>query len=112
MHHFTPLTLLPFATSVFGRSSFMKRLPLIAALGVTCALVALPATGTIAAHAASTSASYHGTSGSAKRLTQAATFTSLPKVASAFRNEGPRMFTPLRRDGGSTIGAAEAATAT
>jgi hypothetical protein len=89
----------------------MKRLPLIAALGVTCALVALPATGTIAAHAASTSASYHGTSGSAKRLTQAATFTSLPKVASAFRNEGPRVFTALRRDGSSTIGAAAAATA-
>jgi hypothetical protein len=89
----------------------MKRLPLIAALGVTCALVALPATGTIAAHAASTSASYHGTSGSAKRLTQAATFTSLPKVASAFRNEGPRVFTALRRDGSSTIGAAAAAAA-
>jgi hypothetical protein len=90
----------------------MKRLPLIAALGVTCALVALPATGTTAARAASTSASYHGTAGSAKRLTQAATFTSLPKVASAFRNEGPRVFTALRRDGGSTNGAAEAATAT
>jgi hypothetical protein len=89
----------------------MKRLPLIAALGVTCALIALPATGTTAAHAASTTATYHGTSGSAKRLTQAATFTSLPKVASAFRNEGPRMFTALRRDGGSTIGAAAAATA-
>jgi hypothetical protein len=89
----------------------MKRLPLIAALGVTCALIALPATGTTAAHAASTTATYHGTSGSAKRLTQAATFTSLPKVASAFRNEGPRMFTALRHDGGSTIGAAAAATA-
>lgn len=94
----------------------MKRLPLIAALGLTCALVALPATGTTAARAASTSAStsvsYNGTAGSAKRLTQAATFTSLPKVASAFRNEGPRVFTALRRDGGSTVGAAEAATAT
>ena len=90
----------------------MKRLPLIAALGVACSLVVLPATGTIAAHAASTSASYHGTSGSAKRLTQAATFTSLPKVASAFRNEGPRVFTALRRDGGSTVGAAAAAAAT
>ena len=90
----------------------MKRLPLIAALGVACSLVVLPATGTIAAHAASTYASYHGTSGSAKRLTQAATFTSLPKVASAFRNEGPRVFTALRRDGGSTVGAAAAAAAT
>jgi hypothetical protein len=89
----------------------MKRLPLIAALGVTCALVALPATGTIAAHAASTPATYHGTPGSAKRLTQAATFTSFPKVASAFRNEGPQMFTALRRDGGSTVGAAAAAAA-
>jgi hypothetical protein len=55
--------------------------------------------------------SYNGTAGSAKRLTQAATFTSLPKVASAFRNEGPQVFTALRRDGGSTIGAAEAVTA-
>jgi hypothetical protein len=89
----------------------MKRLPLIAALGVACSLVVLPATGTIAAHAASTAATYHGTSGSAKRLTQAATFTSFPKVASAFRNEGPRMFTALRRDRGSTVGAAAAATA-
>jgi hypothetical protein len=90
----------------------MKRLPLIAALGVACSLVVLPATGTIAAHAASTAATYHGTSGSAKRLTQAATFTSFPKVTSAFRNEGPRMFTALRRDGGSTVGAAAAAAAT
>jgi hypothetical protein len=89
----------------------MKRLPLIAALGVACSLIALPATGTTAAHAASTTTTYHGTAGSAKRLTQAATFTSLPKVASAFRNEGPRMFTPLRRDGGTTVGAASAASA-
>jgi hypothetical protein len=90
----------------------MKRLPLIAALGVTCSLIALPVTGTTAAHAATTTTTYNGTPGSAKRLTEAATFSSFPKVASAFQNEGPRVFTPVRRVGGSTAGVASAATAT
>ena len=90
----------------------MKRLPLIAALGAVCSMVVLPATGSTAATVASAvSATYHGKAGSAHRLTQAATISSLPKVASAFRNEGPKMFTAIRPKGMSTVGAAHAAAA-
>ena len=86
----------------------MKRLPLIAALGAACSLVVLPATGSMAATAASSPAGYHGTPGAAKRLTQTASVSSLPKVASAFRNEGPRALTPLGLRGPSAVGASAA----
>ena len=90
----------------------MRRLPLIAAVGAVCSMVVLPATGFTAAAVASTvTGSYHGKAGSATRLTQAATISSLPKVASAFRNEGPRVFSPVRPHGPSTVGAAGAAAA-
>ena len=90
----------------------MRRLPLIAAVGAVCSMVVLPATGSTAATVASTATvSYHGKAGSATRLTQAATISSLPKVASAFRNEGPRVFSPVRPHRTSTVGAADAAAA-
>ena len=90
----------------------MRRLPLIAAVGAVCSMVVLPATGSTAAAAASAvTGSYHGKAGSATRLTQAATISSLPKVASAFRNEGPRVFSPVRPHGPSSAGAAGAAAA-
>jgi hypothetical protein len=75
-------------------------------------MVVFPATGSTAAAAASAvTGSYHGKAGSATRLTQAATISSLPKVASAFRNEGPRVFSPVRPHGSSSAGAAGAAAA-
>ena len=86
----------------------MKRLPLIAALGAVCSLAVLPATASMAATAASSPATYHGTPGAATRLTQTASISSLPKVASAFRNEGPRAFTPLGLGKPSTVGASAA----
>jgi hypothetical protein len=86
----------------------MKKLPLIAALGAVCSLVLLPVTGSVAASAASSPASYHGTAGAAKRLTQTASVSSLPKVASAFRNEGPQAFTPLGLGRPSKVGASAA----
>ena len=90
----------------------MRRLPLIAAVGAVCSMVVFPATGSTAAAAASAvTGSYHGKAGSATRLTQAATISSLPKVASAFRNEGPRVFSPVRPHGPSSAGAADAAAA-
>jgi hypothetical protein len=90
----------------------MRRLPLIAAVGAVCSMVVLPATGSTAAAAASAATgSYHGKAGSATRLTQAATISSLPKVASAFRNEGPRVFSPVRPHGPSSAGAVGAAAA-
>ena len=90
----------------------MRRLPLIAAVGAVCSMVVFPATGSTAAAAASAvTGSYHGKAGSATRLTQAATISSLPKVASAFRNEGPRVFSPVRPHGPSSAGAAGAAAA-
>jgi hypothetical protein len=90
----------------------MRRLPLIAAVGAVCSMVVLPATGSTAAAAASAvTGSYHGKAGSATRLTQAATISNLPKVASAFRNEGPRVFSPVRPHGPSSASAAGAAAA-
>jgi hypothetical protein len=90
----------------------MKRLPLIAALGAACSMLVLPATGSAAATTASSAPSaYHGTPGSAKRLSQAASVSALPKVASAFRNEGPLVLTPLGLRGTSSAGAASAAAA-
>jgi hypothetical protein len=90
----------------------MKRLPLIAALGAACSMLVLPATGSAAATTASNAPSaYHGTPGSAKRLSQAASVSALPKVASAFRNEGPLVLAPLGLRGTSSAGAASAAAA-
>jgi hypothetical protein len=86
----------------------MKRLPLIAALGAVCSLAVLPATSSMAATAASSPATYHGTPGAATRLTQTASVSSLPKVASAFRNEGPQAFTPLGLGRPSMVGASAA----
>jgi hypothetical protein len=89
----------------------MRRFRLGAVLGFSCALVLIPATGSLAAAAASTGpAAYRGTPGSAARVTQAPNVSGLPKVASAFRNEGPLMFTALR-PGGASSGSADAAPA-
>jgi len=90
----------------------MKRMSLIAALGVACSLVVLPTAGSTAATAATAaSATYNGTSGSASRLAQAASVSSLPTRTSAFHSKGPRVFTPVRPKGTSTVGAADAAAA-
>lgn len=78
----------------------------VAALTTPLAALSGPASAAPSAGAAV----YHGTAGSAKRLTQAATISSLPKVTSAFRNEGPRVFSPVRPKSTSTIGMADAAT--
>jgi hypothetical protein len=80
-------------------------------LGVATLIVPLAAlTGSAsAAPSAASPASYHGTPGSAKRLTQAASISSLPKVTSSFGNEGPRVLTAVRAKGTSTAGAADAA---
>jgi hypothetical protein len=80
-------------------------------VGVATLITPLAALSGPALAAPAAAASYHGTSGSAKRLTQAASISSLPKVASAFRSEGPRVFTPVGLAGMSTVGAAKAATA-
>jgi hypothetical protein len=80
-------------------------------LGVATLVVPLAAlTGSAsAAPSAASPASYHGTPGSAKRLTQAASISSLPKVTSSFGNEGPRVLTAVHAKGTSTAGAADAA---
>jgi hypothetical protein len=89
----------------------MKGFRLAAVLGFSCSLALIPATGSLTAAAASTGpAVYHGTPGSAARLTHAPDVSGLPKVASAFRNEGPLMFTALR-PGGASSGSAAAAPA-
>ena len=80
----------------------------VAALATPLAALAGPASA--APSGGGRWAVYHGTAGSAKRLTQAATISSLPKVASAFRNEGPRVFSPVRPKSTSTVGMADAAT--
>jgi hypothetical protein len=97
----------------------VKRLLMTAALAALCAMV-LPATASMAgttaraafATAASTgSATYQGTPGSAARLTQAVTVSSLPTVASAFHNQGPRVFPPVRAGTASSSSAGSAAKA-
>ena len=79
----------------------MKKVRFAAVLAFASSLVLLPLAGSLSAAsaAASAGAAYHGTPGSAARVTQAASVSGLPKVASAFRNEGPLMFTPLRPGG-------------
>ncbi|MDX6335019.1 MAG: hypothetical protein QOG05_2359 [Streptosporangiaceae bacterium] len=87
----------------------MTRFRLGAVLGFSCALALIPATGSLAAAAASTGpAAYRGTPGSAARMTHAPDVSGLPKVASAFRNEGPLMFTALRAARASSGSAAAA----
>ena len=87
----------------------MTRFRLAAVLGFASSLILLPVMGSVTAAAASTGpASYRGMPGSAARVTHAAGVSALPRVASAFRNEGPLMFTPLR-PGGARSGPAAAA---
>jgi len=80
----------------------------LGAASLVIPLVALTGSAS-AAPSATGSAIYHGTPGSAKRLTQAGSIASLPKVASSFGNEGPRVLTPVHARGTSTAGAADAA---
>ncbi len=90
----------------------MKRVSLLASLGILSYLaLVLPAAGPLAAAASASSVTYQGTPGSATRLTQTASVSSLPKVASAFRNQGPLMFTPVRPSGASSSSSAGAAAA-
>ena len=81
-------------------------------LGVATLVIPLAAlTGSAsAAPSAAGAASYHGTPGSAKRLTQATSISSLPKITASLGNEGPRVLTPVHAKGTSTAGAADAAT--
>ena len=76
----------------------MRKFSLAAVLGLFCSLVLLPR-GSLAAAASTSPATYHGTAGSAARVTQAASVSGLPKVASAFRNRGAAVFTALRPGG-------------
>jgi len=81
----------------------------VAALSTPLAAFAGPASA--APSAAAKSASYQATPGSAKRLTQAASISSLPTVTLKPGVQGPRVLTPIRLKGTSTIGASSAATA-
>jgi len=80
-------------------------------LGVASLVIPLAAlTGSAsAAPSPAGPATYHGTPGSAKRLAQAASISSLPKLTGSLGNEGPRVLTPVRAKGTSTAGAADAA---
>jgi hypothetical protein len=78
---------------------------------LTAPLAALSGSASAAPSAAAGSAVYHGTVGSAKRLAQAASISSLPTVAFKLGTQGPRVLTPIRLKGTSTVGAANAATA-
>jgi hypothetical protein len=78
---------------------------------LTAPLAALSGSASAAPAAAAGSAVYHGTVGSAKRLAQAASISSLPTVALKPGVQGPRVLTPIRFKGTSTVGAANAATA-
>ena len=100
----------------------MTRFRLAAVLGFASSLILLPVMGSVTAAAASTGAAstgaastgtvtYHGTPGTAARVTHAAGVSALPKVASAFRNEGPLMFTPVRPGASSGPAAAPKASA-
>ncbi len=80
-------------------------------VGVTALTAPLTALAGTAPAAAATAGSpgYHVTSGAATRLTQAASISSLPKVALSPGVVGPRVLTPVRVNGTSTAGAADAA---
>lgn len=91
-----------------------RRARLSAGIVVGVAAVVTPLTGLAGtASAASTAgtASYHVTSGSATRLARATGISSLPQVASSLGIDGPRVLTPVRANGTSTAGAADAAAA-
>src|SRR6201996_9784641 len=76
---------------------------LIAAVGAAASpLLLLPATGSVAATssgaaapATTSSVTYHGSPGSAARLTQAASVSSFPVITSIFHNQGPHVFAPV-----------------
>jgi hypothetical protein len=90
----------------------MKRVSIIAALGALCYLIGFPAVGSLAATSASAGpAAFVGTPGSATRLTQAASVSSFPRVASAFSNQGPKALAPFRSPAGADPAAASAAPA-
>lgn len=96
----------------------MTRFRLAAVLGFASSLFLLPVMGSVTAASASTGAAastgtvtYRGTPGSAARVTHATSVTGLPKVALAFRNEGPLMFTPLRPGGASSAASRKASAA-
>ncbi len=78
---------------------------------LTTPLAALAGSASAAPSAAAKSASYQATPGSAKRLTQAASISSLPTLALKPGVKGPRVLTPIRLNGTSTVGASSAATA-
>ncbi len=81
----------------------LKRASLIAAVGAAVSpLILLPATGSVAATSSSVAApavtssvTYHGSPGSAARLTQAASVSSFPVITSIFHNQGPHVFAPV-----------------
>src|SRR6201996_4150775 len=95
---------------------------LIAAVGAAASpLLLLPATGSVAATssvaaapATTSSVTYHGSPGSAARLTQAASVSSFPVITSIFHNQGPHVFAPVAalRSAGSAGSARSAAAAT
>ncbi len=79
-------------------------------VGVTALLTPLTAlAGTASAASTAGSPGIHITSGSATRLTQAASLSSLPKVTLSPGVNGPRVLTPVRVSGTSTAGDADAA---
>jgi hypothetical protein len=82
----------------------------VAALATPLTALAGPASAAPSA-AASSATTYHGTPGSAKRLTQAASISGLPAVALKPGVQGPRVLTPVRLNGTSTVGASNAAAA-
>jgi len=85
----------------------------LGAASLVVPLVVLSGSANAAPARAADPTSYQGTFGSGHRLTQAASISSLPKVASSFRNEGPRALTPVRvrPTHTSTVGASDAAPA-
>jgi hypothetical protein len=71
-------------------------------------VAAVSATATAAAAAPASTATYHGTAGSAKRVIQAADFSGLTPRISSFSPKGPRALTHFAARGLSTIGASDA----
>ena len=93
---------------IHSRRAWLSAGIVVGAAALMTPLTALAGTASAAVSRAG-SASYHVTSGSGTRLTQAASISSLPKVASSVGIKGPRVLTPVRARGTSTAGAADAA---
>ncbi|HEY6294857.1 MAG TPA: hypothetical protein VIX15_04270 [Streptosporangiaceae bacterium] len=74
-------------------------------------LAVLSGSANAAPSGAAKPAGYQTQFGSAHRLIQAASISSLPHIASSFRNEGPRVLSPVRPTHPSTLGAPDAASA-